>query len=483
MWQGEIKRIDDYRYEIPLDKTKGMRVCGRFYTAPEGLEHIISEDGLQQMANVATLPGIQKYSLAMPDIHWGYGFPIGGVAAFDSNEGGVISPGGVGYDINCGVRLIRTNLMFDDFKEKIEAITHQIYRDIPTGLGTRGMIKVSTSELKDVCRKGAVWAVENDMGIQYDLDCTEDSGFIDGADPSLASNRAIERGRPQLGSLGAGNHFIEVQIVDEIFNTKAANAMGLEKGQIAIMIHTGSRGFGYQCCDDSLAEMQKAVKKYNINLPDRQLACTPLDSKEAKDYFALMRSAANFAWCNRQIITHGIRQGLSRLLGKSWEELGLFLVYDLAHNIAKIEKHKVDGVMKTLCVHRKGATRSFGPGDKRITQKYRDVGQPVIIPGSMGTASYVLVGTKIAMDETFGSCAHGAGRVLGRREALRRLDHVELLNEMKRKQIVIRAHSKKTLREEAPQAYKDVDMVVEASHESGIADKVARLKPLGVVKG
>ncbi|MBU1023618.1 RtcB family protein [bacterium] len=483
MWKGEINKLDDYRYEIPLDKSMGMRTAGRFYTSPSGLDHIKSEDGLQQLANVATLPGIQKYSLAMPDIHWGYGFPIGGVAAFDADEGGVISPGGVGYDINCGVRLVRSNMMFKDFKDQIEEITHQMYRDIPTGVGTRGIIKVSTSELKDVCRKGAQWAVENDMGVKEDLECTEDGGFIDGADPALASERAIERGKPQLGSLGAGNHFIELQVVDKIFDTEAARVMEIEEGQITIMIHSGSRGFGYQCCDDSLAEMQKSAQKYNIELVDRQLACTPLNSKEAKDYLALMQSAANFAWCNRQIIMHAIRKGLSRKLNKSWEELGLYLLYDLAHNIAKIEEHDVYGVTKTLCVHRKGATRAFGPNNPLVTEKYRSIGQPVIIPGSMGTASYLLVGTETAMKETFGSCAHGAGRILGRRQALKQLDHTELLNEMKAKNIVVRAQSKKTLREEAPQAYKDVHAVVEASHESGIAKKVARLKPLGVIKG
>ena len=331
--------------------------------------------------------------------------------------------------------------------------------------------------------KGAVWAIENDMGVQSDLDCTEDGGFISGADPSLASKKAIERGRPQLGSLGGGNHFIEVQEIDEIFDDNAANAMGLKKGGLTITVHTGSRGFGYQCCDDSLVIMQKAVQKYKLDLPDRQLACAPLHSQEAKDYLAIMRAAANFAWCNRQIITHAIREGLSRLLGKSWEDLGLYLVYDLAHNIAKIEKHDVDGVTKTLCIHRKGATRSFGPGHPLIPQKYRAIGQPVLIPGSMGTASYVLVGTEKAMKETFGSCAHGAGRVLGRREALRELDHLEFLDEMKSKGIVIRAGSKKTLREEAPQAYKDIEMVVKSAESAGLAKKVARLKPLGVIKG
>jgi tRNA-splicing ligase RtcB len=483
MWKSEIKRITDYKYEIPMDKSMGMLTCGIFYTAPEGLDHIRSEDGLQQLANVATLPGIQKYSLAMPDIHWGYGFPIGGVAAFAADEGGVISPGGVGYDINCGVRLIRSNLMVKDIRGKIEEITHQMYRDIPVGLGDRGVIKVSNDDLLKVCKKGAAWAVEKGMGIKADLDCTEDNGCIANADAAHASKHAIERGRPQLGSLGSGNHFIEVQEVEEIYDDHSAGVMGLMKGQLTILIHTGSRGFGYQICDDSLSVMQKAAQKYGIQLVDRQLACAPLDSHEAQDYLALMRSAANFAWCNRQIIMDTIRKGLSRLLGKSWEELGLFLVYDLAHNIAKIEKHDVNGVTKELCVHRKGATRAFGPHHPLVPQRYSQIGQPVLIPGSMGTSSYILVGTEIALRDTFGSCAHGAGRMLGRREALKKLDHVKLLDDMKQKNIIIRAGSKKTLREEAPEAYKDVDMVVEAVHSSGISTRVAKLKPLGVIKG
>jgi len=483
MWKGELKKIDDYTYEIPRDERRGMRVPGKFYIAPEGLEHVLAEDGLDQLANVATLPGIQKYSLAMPDIHWGYGFPIGGVAAFDEKEGGIISPGGVGYDINCGVRLIRTTMMVKDVKDRIEDITHQMYRDVPVGMGDRGYINVSSTELKRVMEKGSAWAVENDMGTEADLEATEDGGFIEGADATFASKKAVKRGQPQLGSLGSGNHFIEVQEIEEIYNEPAASVMGLKKGGLSILVHTGSRGFGHQCCDDSLVEMQKAVQKYKIELPDRQLACAPLYSPEAKEYLALMRAAANFAWCNRQIITHAIRKGLSRLLGKSWEELGLYVVYDLAHNVAKIEKHEVDGVVKTLCIHRKGATRAFASGHPLVPAKYKAIGQPVIIPGSMGTASYVLVGTEKAMKETFGSCAHGAGRLLGRREALRELDHEEFLEEMRKKNIVIRAGSKRTLREEAPSAYKDIHMVVKTSEEAGLAKKVAKLVPLGVIKG
>jgi tRNA-splicing ligase RtcB len=483
MWKSEIKRISDYCYEIPQDKSIGMLVPGRFYSAPDELDHILSEDGLSQLANVATLPGIQRYSLAMPDLHWGYGFPIGGVAAFSEDAGGVISPGGVGYDINCGVRLLRSKLMAEDVRGRIEDITHQIYRDIPVGTGTKGFISVTTNELKDVCRKGSRWAVEHGMGTQEDLNLTEDNGAIDNADPSFASQRAIERGRPQLGSLGAGNHFIEVQTVEEIYDKEAASVMGLSKGQITIMIHTGSRGFGYQCCDDALGVMQKAAVKYKLVLPDRQLACTPLGTPEAEHYFALMRSSANFAWCNRQILTHAIRLGVSRLLGFSQDELGLGLVYDLAHNIAKIEDHVVNGKLKKLCVHRKGATRAFPAGHPLVPDKYKSIGHPVLIPGSMGTNSYVLTGTKIALEQTFASCAHGAGRALGRRQALKQLDHEELLKEMHQKEIVIRAGSRKTLREEAPQAYKNVDSVVKACHESGIAKKVAKLRPLGVIKG
>jgi len=480
---SQIERVDDYRWRISRDYQDGMRVPGLIYATEDMLNQITDNQAFKQVANVAHLPGIVKYSLAMPDIHWGYGFPIGGVAATDPKKKGVISPGGVGYDINCGVRLLRSNINYKDIESDIEELIQSIFTAIPTGVGSRGDIKLSIKEEKVVLFKGAKWAVDKGLGVKEDLIYCEESGQIRGADPDKISERAYERGKDQLGTLGSGNHFIEIQIIDEIYDEHAASRMGLKKGFIAVMIHTGSRGFGYQVCDDYLKIMIKAAEKYNIKMPDRQLVSAPIDSREAKDYIGAMRAAANYAWANRQCITDLVRTVFKNFFYSNSDSLGLDLVYDVAHNIAKFEKHDVDGENRLLCVHRKGATRSFGPGHSEVPEDYRDIGQPVIIPGDMGTASYVLLGTDRAMKESFGSTCHGAGRVMSRTEAIKKGKNRSISAELRDRGIIVLARSRKTLLEEMPDAYKDIDQIVDVVVSAGISKKVCRMRPLGVIKG
>ena len=459
-----------------------MRVPGIVYASDQLYQAMQSDNSINQVRNVAHLPGIQKYSLAMPDIHWGYGFPIGGVAAMDIKEG-VISPGGVGYDINCGVRVLKTNLKSSDLNGNKELLTNKIYSHIPCGVGSKSDIKVEFSTLKKVLAEGSSWAVKNGFGWEEDLEYTEENGKLNGADPEIISSRALERGQEQLGTLGSGNHFMEIQKVSEIFDEKAANMLGLEIDSVTVMIHTGSRGLGHQICSDWVKNLRSAKNKFNIDIPDEQLICAPLDSKEGQDYLSSMRAAANFAWANRQIILSRVRESFSEVFGKSAESLGMNLIYDVAHNIAKIEEHIVEGKTRKLCVHRKGATRAFPPGHPDVPNKYKEFGQMVLIPGDMGTASYILLGTQKAMDETFGSTCHGAGRVLSRKKAMHATGGRNITSELKAKGIYVRAKSIKTIREEAPEAYKDIDEVVDVVEKAGISKKVVRMLPLAVVKG
>ncbi len=476
-----LRKITDYKWELPKNYKKGMRVPAYFYINKK-LMNMLERDAVEQAANVATLPGIQLASLVMPDVHVGYGFPIGGVAAFDV-EDGIISPGGVGFDINCGVRLIRTNLKVDEVKGKIKELIDELFRAVPSGVGSAGRLRVSDKELNEVLTIGAKWAVENGYGTEKDLEHCEEEGALEGAKPEVVSRKARDRGRPQLGTLGSGNHFLEVQYVEKIYDEKAAKAMKLEEGLVTVMVHCGSRGLGHQVCTDFLEVLDRAVRKYNIRLPDRQLACAPIKSKEGSDYFAGMAASANYAWANRQVITHWVRETFQKVFKMSEEDLGMDLVYDVAHNIAKFEKHKVDGEKIEVCVHRKGATRAFGPGHPDIPKDYRDIGQPVLIPGSMGTPSYVLIGTEKAMEETFGSTCHGSGRVMSRAAAKRKLRGDVVRRNLERKGIYIRATHGALLAEEAPEAYKLSDDVVEVVHRAGISRLVARLLPLGVAKG
>ncbi len=460
-----------------------MRVDGVIYADARLLDDIKADQAPEQVANVATLPGIVGQSMAMPDIHWGYGFPIGGVAAFDAREG-VISPGGVGYDINCGVRLLRTQLMAAELKpEVLERLVQTIYQNVPSGVGSTGKIRISQQTVAEVLTHGARWAVDNGYGFEEDLEYTEEHGQMAGAELAGVSKRALERGMPQLGTLGAGNHFLEVQVVDEIYDATAAAALGLVLGGVTVMIHTGSRGLGYQICDDNVREMGAAARKYGIELVDRQLACAPVDSPEGRRYFGAMVCAANYAWANRQAIAHWVREAFARVLGVPIERLGMSQVYDVAHNIAKFEEQVVGGERRRLCVHRKGATRAFGPGHQALPARYRHLGQPVLIPGDMGSYSYVLVGTAVADRETFGSACHGAGRVWSRTRALNETKKRDVAAELRQKGIRVMAASREVLREEVPDAYKDVEAVVAVCHNAGIARRVARMRPLGVVKG
>lgn len=475
----KIERVSEVVWEIK--KTGDMRVPVRIYATEKLIERIKQDRTLQQAVNVATLPGIVKYSYVMPDGHEGYGFPIGGVAAFDVNEG-VISPGGVGYDINCGVRLLRTDLMEKDIKPRLKELMDSLYRNVPSGLGSESGFRFSPSELDEVARLGMKWAYEKGYAWEEDLELAEEGGSMLGADPSKVSAEAKARGRAQLGSLGSGNHFLEVEVVDKIFDERIAKAMGIfSEGQVAVLIHTGSRGYGHQVASDYLQVMERALKKYGIRLPDRELAAVPFMSQEGQDYIKAMISAANFAWTNRQLITYQVRNSF-KMLGDP-EKLGMHLVYDVAHNIAKREVHRVDGKAVELIMHRKGATRAFGPGSELIPAKYRNIGQPVLIPGSMGTGSYVMVGVNENEELSFGSAAHGAGRYMSRSAAKRTWTYQELVEELRRMGVEIRAASKDTVTEEAPLAYKDVDLVAEATELAGLAKRVVRLRPIGVVKG
>lgn len=478
--EARFEKIDDCRWRIP--KTGGMRVPGIIFSSEKMLKDIKMDESPLQVANVAHLPGIVKYSLAMPDMHWGYGFPIGGVAAFDWDEG-VISPGGVGYDINCGCRLVLTSLEIQDIRDEVRGLVDALFAHIPTGVGSRGNIRLSRKEEKRVCIEGAKWAVRNGYGSEDDIEHTEEGGCLAGANPDVVSERAFERGRNQLGTLGSGNHFLEVGVVERVFEPETASVFGLHEGQVMVLIHSGSRGFGYQICDDFLHMLTRHVRTLEIELPDRQLACAYINSPEGRDYLAGMACAANYAWANRQVLMHLTREVFESYFQMSPGDLGMRLVYDVAHNIAKREEHVVDGVRRTLCVHRKGATRAFPAGHPDVPPAYRDVGQPVLIPGDMGTNSFVMVGTEKAMDETFGSCCHGAGRVLSRHAAMKKAKGRAIYREMEEQGIFVRAHGRSTLAEEMPEAYKDISDVVDVVHEAGIARKVVKLRPLGVIKG
>ena len=476
----EIRKLDDYRWEIP--QTGQMRVPGRVYISDAMQPDLRREEALQQVANVATLPGIVTASMAMPDMHWGYGFPIGGVAAFDWDRG-VVSPGGVGYDINCGVRLATTALVEAEVRPQLEALADGLYRHIPCGVGSTGAVRLSIAEEKRVLRQGSRWAVSQGMGRDEDIAHTEDDGCLPGADPEIVSDRALERGRNQLGTLGAGNHFLEVGVVDKIYDRPVAEAFGLFETQVTLMLHSGSRGFGYQVCDDFLADMARQVHTLGIELPDRQLSCAPIQSEMGRRYLAAMACAANYAWANRQILMHRCREVFARVLGKGPKALAMDLLYDVCHNIAKEEVHTVDGQPRRVCVHRKGATRAFAPGHAALSDDFRRVGQPVIIPGDMGTASYVLVGTEQAMGETFGSTCHGAGRMMSRSAAKKKSKGRAIHRELADRGIQVRWTGRSTLAEEMPEAYKDISQVVAVVHGAGISRKVARLRPMAVVKG
>ncbi len=476
----EIIKIDSYRFEIP--KTGEMRVPARIYADDKLIKAVSRDETYKQLVNVAKLPGIIKAAMAMPDIHWGYGFPIGGVAAFDIEEG-IISPGGVGYDINCGVRLAVTDLEENEVKSRLAELADALFASIPCGVGSKGKIRLSAKELKKVLKHGSRWAVSAGFGDADDLEATEDGGCLEMADPAAVSDRALERGRPQLGTLGSGNHFLEIGVVDEIFDNETASVFGLAKGKVTILLHSGSRGLGHQVCDDSLASMARYANKTGLQLPDRQLACAPIRSPEGEAYFGAMAAAANYAWANRQILMHLARETIMRFFSISPNELGFRLVYDVCHNIAKIETHNVKGTSIKVCVHRKGATRAFAPGDQRLSDRYRRAGQPILIPGDMGRASYVLAGTPLAMEETFGSTCHGAGRILSRHAAKKAAKGRVLHEELKKKGIIVRWTGRSTMAEEMPDAYKDVSDVVSAVHGAGISKKVARLRPLAVIKG
>jgi tRNA-splicing ligase RtcB len=478
----KIEQMGEHVWQVAASGR--MRVPAIVYADAELLKHIVSDNALVQAVNVAHMPGIVRASYAMPDAHWGYGFPIGGVAAFDPEEGGVISPGGIGFDINCGVRMMRTTVTEAELRPRLDELVNQLFREVPCGVGAEhGIRKLSKPELRDVMVHGARWAVENRFGVEDDAVRTEAGGALDGADPDAVSKHACERGETQLGTLGSGNHFLEIDVVDEVFDTAAAEVFGVARGLIVVQIHCGSRGFGHQICTDYLQTMQRASQKYGIDLPDRQLACAPVKSEEGRRYFGAMAAAANFAWCNRQVIASLALKAFGHVLGAGRDSLGWRQVYDVCHNVARMEEHDVDGRKKVLCVHRKGATRAFPPGHPEVPEPYRAVGQPVLIPGDMGTASYLLVGTQRAMEQTWGSTCHGAGRLMSRNAAISKGRGRNIAKELAGKGIIVKARGRATLAEEMPDAYKDVDAVVRVMHNAGITRIVARLKPIGVIKG
>ncbi len=482
MNKKELHRIAPWQWEIPASYRPDMRVPVHIYADERLIDEALGDRSIEQAVNAATLPGLVGQVVVMPDVHQGYGFPIGGVAATRLSDG-VVSPGGIGYDINCGVRLLASRLSFDEAGPYLDDLASALYANCPSGVGVKGSLPLSGKELDRVCRTGSEWALANGYALPSDLDRTEESGRIEGADPSCVSTRAKERGRPQLGTLGAGNHFIEVDVVEQVFDAGAAQTLGLSPGHLAIQIHCGSRGLGHQICSDYVHELQGAVQRYGIRLPDRELVCAPLDSPEGRRYLAAMACAANYAFANRQILTHHVRRSLEGVLAGKVGDWSLRQVYDIAHNMGKIEEHTVDGRLMRVCVHRKGATRAFGPGFAGLPAEYRDLGQPVLVPGSMGTASWVLLGTEESMRRSFGSSCHGAGRVMSRHEAKRSVRGDQLRRELEGRGIRIRAGSMPGLAEEAPQAYKQVDAVVEVVTQAGIARKVARLTPVIVIKG
>jgi len=475
-----MERLDDFRWQIP--RQGQMRVPGIIYASERLMRSMGKDESPKQVANVAHLPGIVKYSLAMPDMHWGYGFPIGGVAAFDTQEG-IISPGGVGYDINCGCRLMTTHLTLPEVRPRLKDLVTALFQNVPSGVGSTGPIKLKEKEERKVLTDGARWAVEHGYGNTEDLDHTEEGGTLGGADPDTVSARAMERGREQLGTLGSGNHFLEIEVVEEIFDPTAATVFGLEKGQIAVMLHSGSRGLGHQVCDDYLARMVKHIGDLGVELPDRQLACAFLSSPRGQEYLAAMACAANYAWANRQMLMHWTRETFEKTLGMGPKDIGMRLLYDICHNIAKIETLPVDGKDQTLCVHRKGATRALPAGHPLVPAAYRKIGQPVLIPGDMGSGSYVLAGTTKALEETFGSSCHGAGRLMSRSQATRSSRGRSITKDMADRGVIVMASGRGTLQEEIPEAYKNLDWVVDVVHRAGIARKVARLRALGCIKG
>lgn len=478
-----LVKLDEHRYEIPKEYKPGMRVPGLVYASGRLLQEILKDDCLDQVANGATLPGIVTASIAMPDIHFGYGLPIGGVVATDPQRDGVVSPGGVGFDINCGVRLLRTHLHIEDVEDKIRPLVTALFQQVPSGVGSRGDLRLADGDKAPLLTQGARWAVGRGFGSSSDLPNVESGGALAGAAPDEVSDKAFERGRRQIGTLGSGNHFVEIQVVREIFDSRIADAFGLFPGGITVMIHTGSRGLGHQVCTDFLGVMEKAMVRYGIRLPDRQLACAPLDSPEGRAYLGAMQAAANFAWANRQCICGKVEEVFLRVLGISPRELGMTTLYDVAHNIVKLEDHAVNGKKQKVAVHRKGATRAFPPGHEEVPADYRKVGQPVLIPGDMGRHSFVLAGTDGAMGECFGSTCHGAGRRLSRHAAKKSARGRALHREMEDRGVFVMAAGRATMAEEMPEAYKDVLDVVDVVHAAGIAKKVARLKPIGCIKG
>ncbi len=479
-WNGPLIRLDEYRWMIPRSYKTGMKTDAIIYANEGMVQSIISDDAPEQVANVACLPGIVGCSLAMPDIHWGYGFPIGGVAAMDMQDG-VISPGGIGFDINCGVRLLRTPLTVDEVRPRLKELIDSLFESVPSGLGSRAKEQRSWDELDDILANGSQWAVSEGYGYSDDLGFTESGGRMEKADPEKVSDRAKKRGRPQVGSLGSGNHFVEVDYVENVGDAKAAEAFGLREGMVTVTIHTGSRGCGHQIATDYLKVMERSVREQGIRLPDRQLACAPIQSEDGIDYFTAMNCGANYAWCNRQMLTHWVRKSFSDVLGLPGEDMGL--VYDVAHNIAKTEEHRVDGESRKVMVHRKGATRAFPAGNPEIPEPYRAIGQPAIVPGDMGSGTYVIVGNDLVMDETFGSTCHGAGRTLSRKAAIRKFDVKGVRKELSDRGIYLRSTTEEGVLEEAPGAYKNVDDVVSVMVGSGLARMVVKLTPLGVIKG
>lgn len=479
---GKLEKIDEYRWRIPERYMKGMKVPGVIFSDEKMLKSILKDNAAQQVANAAHLPGIVKASMAMPDIHWGYGLPIGGVIATDIEAGGVITPGGVGFDINCGVRLLRTSLDARDVKPRMKELVDVLYSTVPTGVGSTGKIRVGPKEERKLLVEGASWVVKNGYGWRSDLENCEEQGAIEGADPADISQRAYERGKKQCGTLGSGNHFLEVQEVDRIYDPGSAEVFGIREGQITVMIHTGSRGFGHQVCTEHTSRLVKLLGKFGISVPDRQLSCAPVTSPEGQAYLSAMRCAANYAWANRQAIMHLVRDSFEGVFGESAGSMGMHLVYDVAHNIAKIERYEIDGKQRSLCVHRKGATRAFPPGHQDLPERYKKTGQPVIIPGDMGRCSYLLSGTSTG-EESFYSTCHGAGRLLSRTAAKKATRGRSIARELQEAGVIVRYTGRETLHEEVPEAYKNVSDVVDIVQGAGLSKKIARMRPLGVIKG
>ncbi len=480
-WKGKIEKVDEHRWRIPKEEFPWMRTDAVLYSNDRLISTALGDNSPQQAANVAALPGIVGNSMAMPDMHWGYGFPIGGVAAVDAYEGS-ISPGGIGFDINCGVRLIKTDLTLEDIGD-VKPLMDELYRNIPSGLGSKGLTRITDRDLSDILESGSEWAVENGYGWESDLDVTEEKGCMKDADPAGVSDRARKRGLSELGSIGSGNHFLELDVVDDVFDEATAKAYGLKKGCVTITVHGGSRGLGHQIATEYVQKMERYMKASGVQLPDRQLACAPLSSSLGAEYYRAMCCGANYAWANRQMITSWARESFEKILGDSAESMGMEVVYDVAHNIAKMEAHTSDGSRRDVLVHRKGATRAFAPGRPEITQKYRDFGQPVLIPGDMSTGTYVLAGRKGAMEQTFGSTCHGAGRQMSRKTAVEQLNIADIRRRMADEEIYLRSASDDGVLEEAPQAYKNVSDVIEVVCGAGLTAKVAKLTPIGVVKG